>query len=324
MIDVQNLTKHYGSFTAVSNATFHIRAGEITGFLGPNGAGKTTTIRMLTGYLPPTSGSAMIDGEDVFRHGDLVRGKLGYLPENVPLYQDLRVEEFLQFRVLQKRVPRSDRKSRIDYVIERCGLTEKRRNVIATLSRGYRQRVGLADALVGHPKVLILDEPTSGFDPLQRREMLDLIRGLVDGSKTTVLFSSHILAEVQAVSQRLLVIARGKIVADGASSSLMDQFGEHRCHVEAVCDRETARAALSTIPMLMEIQDSEDAPAPGGVRFSLKSRPGTDPRDAIVDEFTKRGIRLRELALDRTPLETIFARLVSNAELAPAQEAQSA
>jgi ABC-2 type transport system ATP-binding protein len=318
MIEVRNLTKEYGSFTAVSHATFHIGAGEIVGFLGPNGAGKTTTIRMLTGYLPPTSGAATVAGFDVFRQSDEVRTRLGYLPENVPLYQDLRVEEFLRFRSAQKRVLSGERKGRIEYVISRCGLEEKRASVIATLSRGYRQRVGLADALLANPQVLILDEPTSGFDPLQRKEMLELIRGLSGEGKTTILFSSHILSEVQAVSSRLLVIARGKIIADGISQDLIRKFGENQYHVEAVAPAPQVETVLRAIPGLVNVMPSVELASPGGARFTVQAAAGTDPRDAIFEALQSQRIPIRELASDRTPLETIFARLVSGAELAGA------
>ncbi|MBI3817607.1 MAG: ABC transporter ATP-binding protein [Planctomycetes bacterium] len=315
MIDVQDLTKEYGNVAAVSKATFRIGAGEIVGFLGPNGAGKSTTIRMLTGYLPATSGAASIDGFDVFRKGNEVRARVGYLPENVPLYSDLRVIEFLRFRAQQKLVPASERRARIDYVMSRCALTERQRSVIATLSRGFRQRVGFADALIANPKVLILDEPTSGFDPLQRREMLDLIHGLVAEGKTTILFSSHILSEVQAVSKRLLVIAKGKIVADGGSEDLIRKFGENQYHIEALAGEAPARELLESIPGIVQVAKAAEAPAPGGVRYTITAKHGDDPRDAISEAFMKRGIRVRELASDRTPLETIFARLVSGAEL---------
>src|SRR5262245_30053887 len=168
MIEVNRLTKVYGASAAVRDVTFRVEAGEVVGFLGPNGAGKTTTLRMLTAYLPPTSGAASIDGFDVFRQGNEVRARIGYLPENVSLYVEMRVDECLSSRAAQKRVTRARRAARVDAVVEQCGLAEVRRKVIATLSRGFRQRVGLADALVADPPVLILDEPTSGFDPLQR------------------------------------------------------------------------------------------------------------------------------------------------------------
>jgi ABC-2 type transport system ATP-binding protein len=318
MIEVRNLTKSYGSVVAVRDATFHIDAGEIVGFLGPNGAGKSTTIRMLTGYLPPTTGGASIGGFDVFSQGDAVRERIGYLPENVPLYQDLRVEEFLRFRAAQKKLPRAARSARIADVVEQCGLREMRLRLIGALSRGFRQRVGLADALLASPPVLILDEPTSGFDPLQRVEMLALIRGLSRDGHTTVLFSSHILSEVQAISKRLLVIAKGRIVADGAAEALIQKFGENRFHVEAIGEPEAILGWLGSIPGVESARVSSDPPSAGASRFTLTAKSGADPRDAIYDACVKRGIRLRELASDRTPLETIFARLVSGEETADA------
>lgn len=324
MIEVRNLTKAYGPFVAVNNATFRIEAGEIVGFLGPNGAGKSTTIRMLTGYLPPTSGSASIGGFDVFTQGDAVRERIGYLPENVPLYGDLRVDEFLAFRAAQKLVPRAARASRIDTVTSQCGLKEVRRRVIGTLSRGFRQRVGLADALLAKPPVLILDEPTSGFDPLQRVEMLDLIRKLCQEGNVTILFSSHILSEVQAVSRRLLVIAKGTIVADGGAEQLIHRFGENRYHVEALGDPEAVARALRAVSGVVSVEPSKDPASPGACRFTLAAETGRDPRDGVFEACVKAKIHLRELASDRTPLETIFARLVSGEEAAPPAAASAA
>lgn len=305
MIEVANLTKAYGSVLAVNDASFRIEEGEIVGFLGPNGAGKSTTIRMLTGYLPPTSGRASIAGFDVFRQGDEVRKRIGYLPENVPLYTDLRVEEFLTFRARQKRIPAPARRAKVESVLARCGLSGVQRKLIGALSRGYRQRVGLADAILADPKVLVLDEPTSGFDPLQRVEMLELIRRLCSEGRATILFSSHILSEVQAVSKRLLVIVQGRIVADGGADDLIRRHGEHAFHVELAAPSEGIGGWLATLPGVRSVEPAGDA------RFVVKADPSADPRDAIYEECVRRGAKLRELASDRTPLETIFARLVS-------------
>src|SRR5262245_60222312 len=294
MIDVRSLSKHYGGKPAVRDVSFRIEAGEITGFLGPNGAGKTTTLRMLTGFLPPTSGGASVAGFDVVRQGDEVRARIGYLPESVPLYPDLRVDEFLRFRAAQKRIARGARAARIDAVVRRCAVGEGRTKVIGTLSRGFRQRVGLADALLAEPPVLILDEPTSGFDPLQRVEVRDLILDLAREGKTTILFSSHILSEVQAVSKRLLVIAQGAIVADGAAEELIRKFGENRYHVEAAANGEALKGLLASVPGVVSVMPSPE----GGNRFILTAEPGADPREAIFEASVKKGIRLRELASD--------------------------
>jgi ABC-2 type transport system ATP-binding protein len=212
------LTKLYGAVRAVDGVSFEVPKGEIVGFLGPNGAGKSTTMRMLTCYLPPTSGTATINGLDIFHQSDQVRANLGYLPENVPLYLEMKVEEYLHFRGRLRKMDRASRRKRIDYVVERCWLAPVRNRIIGHLSKGYRQRVGLADALLHNPAVLILDEPTVGLDPTQIRETRKLIKDL--GGDHTVLLSTHILPEVEAVCDRAIVIAGGKVVAQGTPEEL--------------------------------------------------------------------------------------------------------
>ncbi|HMF20217.1 MAG TPA: ATP-binding cassette domain-containing protein, partial [Gemmataceae bacterium] len=201
MIQVHNLSKYFGPVQAVDCITFEVDKGEIVGFLGPNGAGKTTTMRILTSYLPATSGIAKVAGYDVMTESMDVRRNIGYLPESVPLYTEMRVEEYLIFRSKLKGVPRKERTARIDFVMDRCRLREVRRRLIGTLSRGYRQRVGLADSMVHDPPILILDEPTAGLDPIQIRETLALIKHL--GESHTILLSTHILSEVEAVCERV-------------------------------------------------------------------------------------------------------------------------
>src|SRR5580658_4703006 len=208
----------YGSVLAVDKVSFDVPKGQIVGFLGPNGAGKSTTLRMLTCYLSPTSGTATINGFNIFHDSDKVRENLGYLPENVPLYLEMRVEEYLDFRGRLRKMPRAERKKRIDYVVERCWLTTVRRRPIGHLSKGYRQRVGLADSLLHNPAVLILDEPTVGLDPTQIRETRKLIKDLA--GHHTVVLSTHILPEVEATCDRAIVIAAGKIVAQGSPDEL--------------------------------------------------------------------------------------------------------
>src|SRR3954452_17350122 len=203
---------------AVDRVSFEVPKGEIVGFLGPNGAGKSTTMRMLTCYLPATSGTATINGFDIFHQSDKVRENLGYLPENVPLYLEMKVHEYLDFRGRLRKMDRATRKQRIDYVVERCWLAPVRNRIIGHLSKGYRQRVGLADALLHNPAVLILDEPTVGLDPTQIRETRKLIKDL--GGDHTVMLSTHILPEVEAVCDRAIVIAAGKIVAQGSPDEL--------------------------------------------------------------------------------------------------------
>jgi len=214
MIHVEGLIKQFTGLTAVDGVTFDIPRGEVVGFLGPNGAGKSTTMRILTGYIPPTSGSVRIADIDVLSRSLEARRHLGYLPEQIPLYRDMRVAEYLDFRLrLKGRLPRPDRRRRLGEVLARCGLTERRRSLIGQLSKGFRQRVGIADAIVNDPPVLILDEPTVGLDVSQIQEIRRLIREL--GEDHTVLLSTHILQEVEMVCSRVLILHRGKLVRDG-------------------------------------------------------------------------------------------------------------
>ena len=218
MIEVTHLTKYYGDFAAVRDVTFSVGRGEVVGFLGPNGAGKSTTMRMLTGYLIPSGGSAVVAGCDVLSDPLKARSLIGYMPENCPLYPDMRVEEYLSFRAGIKGVHGSAARSRVAECMDKCWLTGVRRQLVGTLSKGYRQRVGLADALVGNPPVLILDEPTSGLDPTQIIETRKLIAEL--GQDRTVLVSTHILSEVEKTCTRAVIIARGKVLAQGPLADL--------------------------------------------------------------------------------------------------------
>ena len=213
MIAVENLTKYYGDYPAVRGVSFGVAKGSVVGFLGPNGAGKSTTLRILAGFLTATSGKAAVAGHDVFRDPVAVRRSIGYMPENSPLYPELRVEEYLRFRAGLKGLGSRARRTRIEYVLDRCWLTDTRRQLVGTLSKGYKQRVGLADALLSDPPVLILDEPTAGLDPTQIRETRRLIREL--GSQHTMLLSTHILSEVEMACDAVIVITQGQVVADG-------------------------------------------------------------------------------------------------------------
>ena len=240
MIEVRNLTKVYGDTVAVDGASFEVARGEIVGFVGCNGAGKTTTMRILTSFAAATSGEAYMGGYHVFWDSDNVRRIVGYLPENTPLYGDMRAWEYLMFRARLKEVPACLRKRRVAECIDRCGLAEVSHRVIGQLSKGFRQRVGLAEALVGDPKILILDEPTVGLDPNQVREARELIREL--GQTRTVLLSTHILPEVELICGRTIVIDRGKIVADAPTADLMAQSGADE-RLEDVFIRLTAEQA---------------------------------------------------------------------------------
>ncbi|MDB4672849.1 ABC transporter ATP-binding protein, partial [Akkermansiaceae bacterium] len=222
MIEISNLSKSYGRHKAVDQISFEVTRGEIVGFLGPNGAGKSTTLKMLTGFLPPTSGAARIAGKDIFRESLEVRKRIGYMPENVPLYTDMRVKEYLRFRGGLKGLSRSRLRKRLSEVMETCGLTHVRRKMIKTLSKGYRQRVGLADALIHEPDLLILDEPTNGLDPNQIRAIRSLIKNL--GEKHTILISTHILSEVEMTCNKVVIIDEGKIKAADTPENLVSSM----------------------------------------------------------------------------------------------------
>src|SRR5437868_9024894 len=223
MIHVENLTKYYGDYPAVRDVSFTVPKGQIVGFLGPNGAGKTTTMRVLAGYLTASAGRATIDGIDVFWDPVGVRRRIGYMPENCPLYPEMRVREYLHFRAGIKGLHGAKRRQRLDYVIQRCWLEDVDRQLIGTLSKGYRQRVGLADTLLADPAVLILDEPTSGLDPTQIRETRNLIREL--GQEHTLILSTHILPEVEMTCHRVIIIHQGRVAASGMLHDLETQAG---------------------------------------------------------------------------------------------------
>src|SRR5262245_4228137 len=255
MISVCDLQKRYGPTLAVDRISFDVQKGEVVGFLGPNGAGKTTTIRVLTCFHPANGGSATVGGFDVRTDPLAVRRQIGSLPETVPMYTDQRVEEDLRYRAALKGVPRRERSSAVERAMEKAGVLEVRRKLVGHVSRGYRQRTGLADAMVANPPILILDEPTSGLDPNQRRRIKDLVRELAQ--EHTILFSSHILAEVQDVSSRILVIHRGRLRADGVPSELVASTGRRTLRVEARAEPKALTAALAPVPGLAAAECSD-------------------------------------------------------------------
>jgi ABC-2 type transport system ATP-binding protein len=241
MIEVDKLSKKYGDYSAVSDITFTAKQGQVVGFLGPNGAGKTTTIRMLATYLPPTSGSARIAGFDITREGDKVRRNIGYLPENPPLYSEMTVAEYLRFVGEIKGVSRAQLNSKVSEVMERCFITDVRNKLCQHLSRGYRQRVGLAQAIIHDPKVIILDEPTSGLDPRQIIEIRQLIKSL--GESHTVLLSTHILPEVQMVCDKVVIVSRGRVVLESLLSDLTKEKSLEQVFLESVSKDEVIELA---------------------------------------------------------------------------------
>jgi ABC-2 type transport system ATP-binding protein len=300
MIEVDNLTKYFGPVLAVDHISFSVDRGEIVGFLGPNGAGKTTSMRILTTYLPASEGSAKVAGFDVMNESMQVRRNIGYLPESVPLYPEMRVEEYLLYRARLKNVDRSVRQSRIEYVLERCRIREVRRRLLSTLSKGYRQRVGLADALVHDPDILILDEPTSGLDPLQIRETLNLIRQL--GEKHTILLSTHILSEVEAVCRRVIIISSGRIGLDKKLNELGSEG--NLVTVEARGPLEQVLNVLRTTPGVEQVSGR---PIEGGlVACEIRTKDSQDLREQIAQRITSNGWALRQLDMRGRKLEDHF------------------
>jgi ABC-2 type transport system ATP-binding protein len=306
MIEVARLTKRYAGRTAVSDISFAVRRGEIVGLLGPNGAGKSTTMRILACYLPATSGTVRVGGRDVFRQSVEVRRRIGYMPENNPLHHDMRVREYLKFRARLKGLTRKRSRQRVDAVTEQCGLTEVSRRVIGQLSKGYRQRVGLADALVHDPELIILDEPTIGLDPNQIRSVRQLIKGL--GSSHTVLISTHILPEAEMMCQRVVIMYDGKILAADTPENLQQRMSSHS---QIVAEIAAPLAELRQCWVQMAEIDQFDVSASEGAYFrcALTPRDGLDLRPQIFALVRERGWSLRELTRSRHSLEDIYVRV---------------
>jgi ABC-2 type transport system ATP-binding protein len=306
MIEVQDLTKKYGAVTAVDAISFTAHPGQVTGFLGPNGAGKTTTMRMLTGFLPPTSGKALVAGHDVFEESLEVRKRVGYLPENVPLYRDMTALGYLMYIGEIRGVP--NRKAKALETLERVALGSRANSRIRTLSKGMRQRVGLAQALIHDPEVLILDEPTIGLDPLQVLELRQLVSEL--GRSHTVLFSTHILSEAEQVCDKVVIINRGKIEAEGSPSDLRAQLERGgRVLVRVNVPAETALPVLQAVPAVSQVEAALD----GIVVVPTDGQ--NDPRPAIARAVVEQGWDLVELRPLAVNLEEIFLELTRQAEL---------
>ncbi|MFZ0332955.1 MAG: ABC transporter ATP-binding protein [Candidatus Acidiferrales bacterium] len=309
LIEVQGLTKAYGEKTAVDNISFSVNKGEILGFLGPNGAGKTTTMRVLTGYLPATQGTAKIAGFDVFDDSMEVRRRIGYLPENPPLYLDMTVADYLDFVARIKNVPAEKRAQRVEAATEMTKIADKRGELIKRLSRGYRQRVGLAQAIVHDPDVIILDEPTVGLDPKQIIEVRHLIKGLA-GSHTIIL-STHILPEVSMTCDRVIIINNGKIVAVDTPENLTLQLkGGERIRVEAQAPEQALRDTLQKIQGAQKVQ--VDSVGSGGrMTAVVEARQGQDLRSQIAAKIVGQGWPLYELRGENLSLEEIFLQLTT-------------
>ena len=303
LVEARDLTKFYNKFPAVDRLSFSIDRGEVVGLLGPNGAGKTTTMRMLTCFLPPSDGTATIAGRDVTREPAQARRHLGYMPESNPLYGEMRVREYLKYRAELKGVPRKRRVSHVAECMETANVADVERQVIRTLSKGYRQRVGLADALLGSPDVLVLDEPTIGLDPNQLRRTRETIRRL--GESRAVLISTHVLQEVEAVCRRVLIINRGRILADDTIENLGQCTG-------LVVELQGQTAAMRRALLEVHGVTAVDAEIIGGwTRFTVITEPGADAREAVAALAAGRGWPLRRLAARRTALDETFYRITS-------------
>ena len=312
MIEVQNLTKRYGPVTAIRDVSFTVAPGEIVGFLGPNGAGKSTTMRILACFMPASGGSARVAGYDVFRESMEVRRRIGYLPESVPLYNDMRVAPYLDFVAEVKGVPRSARKKRVAEVMDRCLIADVQNRLIRNLSKGYRQRVGLAQAIVSDPHVLILDEPTIGLDPRQITEIRSLIKSLA--GEHTVILSTHILPEVSMVCGAVVIINRGAIVAQGPIDRLVEQFfPTSRVEVEIGAPRAAVLDGVSAIAGVVRVDESV-APGEGPGRYVVESARGHDVRGEIFQLAAQQKWNLLELRQVGMTLEEVFIRIVAGEE----------
>lgn len=312
MIKVANVSKRFAGRTVVDAVSFEVAKGEVVGFLGPNGAGKTTTLRIITGYLPPSSGRAEVAGFDVFQDSLRARQSLGYMPENVPLYHDMRVKEYLNFRGALKGLRGPQLRKSVGEAMDVCSIEDVRRRIIGTLSKGYRQRVGLADALVNRPPLLILDEPTNGLDPNQIRQVRSLIKSL--GTEHTILISTHLLAEVEATCDRVIIISKGQVRAQGTSSDLAGNLrmaGQVR--VELKGDPAAIERGLAELKSVKKV--TRERSAGNWHSFTLRVEAGADVREAIDHLARKEAWPLRELSQRGASLEEVFVEITQRQEL---------
>ena len=308
MIEVQNLTKRYGQHVALDGVSFSVGCGEVVGFLGPNGAGKSTTMRILTTFMAATSGSVRVGGDCVFENPMRVRERIGYMPENNPLPLDLRVADYLKFRAQLKRLANGDSANRIAEVMEQCGVADVAGRFIGQLSRGYRQRVGMADALLGKPELIVLDEPTAGLDPNQVRSVRKLVRDLAGGH--TVLISSHILSEIEMTCDRVVILHEGRLLASGALDELMA-----KANAAIVAEVRAPLTDAKEWATQLALGQAECAEQPGGyVRCRFTDAKSTDAREKIFSSASERGWPLRELSRQAQSLEDLFVSLTRGKE----------
>ena len=312
MIEVKNITKKYGSFTAVDNISFKIEEGEIIGLLGPNGAGKSTTMNMITGFIEPTEGEILVEGYDISKRPKKAKSQIGYMPEGVPLYSDLTVKEFVKYMAELKKVDRKVRKERVEKIIEQTGLKNVENKLTRNLSRGYKQRVSMAGALVGEPKILILDEPTVGLDPKQITEIRELIKEL--GKTHTIIFSSHILSEVSQICNKVIIINKGKIVAIDTPENLEKKVNNNNTVYVTVEDLEqkmdSIKDKIEEIKDVKLVKENED----GTKQYVIEANGDTDLRKVIFSEFAKENITIFEMKKADITLEDAFMQLIEGGE----------
>ena len=309
MIEVKNLTKKYGTFEAVKGISFSIEKGEIVGFLGPNGAGKSTTMNMITGFIEPTEGSIIVDGYDIEKRPRLVKQKIGYMPENVPLYKELTVREFINYMADLKYVKRKEKKEKVDEVLKEVGLTNVQKKLIRNLSRGYKQRVSLAGALVGNPEILILDEPTVGLDPKQVVEIRNLIKSFK--GKYTVILSSHILSEVSNMCDKIIVINNGKIVKIDSTQNLINTESKNSKIVYVTVDNESSN--FETVVKKLKFVSSFDVVSIDSTSKTYKlncKETNNDIRKDLSKAFSKENIIVLEMKLEEATLEDAFIDII--------------
>lgn len=312
MIEVKNVTKKYGSLSAVDDISFKINEGEIVGLLGPNGAGKSTTMNMMTGYIEPTEGEILIGGYDIVKKSKKAKEQIGYMPEGVPLYSDLTVKEFVSYMAELKKVDRKNRKEMVDKIINQTGLKEVEKKLTKNLSRGYKQRVSMAGALVGEPKILILDEPTVGLDPKQITEIRELIKEL--GKTHTIILSSHILSEVSQICNKVIIINKGKIIAQDTPENLESKVSENNNiyvtvedlenKIESVCEK------IEDIINIELVNENED----GTKKYLMKVNGNNDLRKIVFKEFAKENITIFEMKKIDVTLEDAFMKLIEGGE----------
>ena len=312
MIEVKNITKKYGNNTAVDNITFEVKDGEVVGFLGPNGAGKSTTMNMITGFIEPTQGKIIVNGNDISKKPKKAKRQIGYMPENVPLYYELTVKEFVTYMAELKFVKRKDRKEEVQRVLKETGLEEVQKKLIRNLSRGYKQRVSMAGALVGNPDVIILDEPTVGLDPKQITEIRNLIKEL--GKKHTVILSTHILSEVSQICERVIIINHGRIVAIDTPENLEKKTKEKNTILVTVEDKKEnmkyLQEKVKEIEEIKLLKDNQD----GTKQYAITSAEEFDLRKKLFEILPKEEITIFELKKNETTLEDAFIKLIDDSQ----------